>query len=68
MAHGRRAAADRSDAADENEDDRHQRGRKDRPAIKYIDVPHQGRLIGDQVVELRAAGIYVAKVTLDLPR
>ena len=26
------------------------------------------RLISDEVVELRAAGIYVAKVTLDLPR
>jgi hypothetical protein len=26
------------------------------------------RLLGDQAVELRASGIYVAKVTLDLPR
>ena len=46
------AAAQWPDPPDEQENDRDQQGGENRPAVKYVDIAHQRRLIGYNVTDI----------------
>ena len=49
------AAAQWPEPPDEQENDRDQQGGENRPAVKYVDIAHQRRLIGYNVTDITKA-------------